>query len=69
MRNAASSDDLVPISLLRRVLDEVLGDRRFADRRAISTVELAEHIQAQLAAGERDIERLKAAAFRRLAGS
>ena len=69
MRNSASSNDPVPISLLRRVLDEVLGDRRFADRRPISTVELAEHIQAQIAAGERDIERLKAAAFRRLTGS
>ncbi|MBV9559608.1 MAG: hypothetical protein JOY90_03980 [Bradyrhizobium sp.] len=68
MRDAVSNDP-VPVSLLRRVLDEVLADERFADRRRISTVVLAEYIQTQIATGERDIDRLKAAAFRRLTGA
>jgi hypothetical protein len=54
------------VSLLRRVLDDVLSDRRFLIQRSISAIELAEHILAMAASGERDIARLTDAAFRKL---
>ena len=36
--------------------------------RSISALEIAEHILAQAARGERDVERLKASAFQMIAG-
>jgi hypothetical protein len=56
----------VTIAILRCALDDVLTDPRFLHRRSTSTLEIAEHLLAQAAAGERDLNRLKASAFNRL---
>jgi hypothetical protein len=58
--------DLSTIATLRRALDEVLLDGRFHRRKSVSALEVAEHLLAQAAAGERDIEKLKSSAFARL---
>jgi hypothetical protein len=58
--------DPATIAILRRALDEVLLDDRFHRRTAASALEVAEHILAQAAAGERDLERLKSSAFKKL---
>jgi hypothetical protein len=55
------------IATLRRALDEVLLDQRFLRCRAVSALEIAEHLLAKAATGERDLERLKHSAFHRLA--
>jgi hypothetical protein len=62
------SYDLSTIVTLRRALDEVLLDGRFHRRKSVSALEVAEHLLAQAAAGERDIERLKSSAFEKLLG-
>jgi len=54
------------IETLRRALDEVIRDNRFRRRKQASILEVAEHILAQAAIGERDLERLKASAFQKL---
>ena len=54
------------IAVLRRALDEVLADARFHRRTGASALEIAEHILAAAAAGERDLGRLKASAFETL---
>ena len=45
------------IATLRRALDEVLLDGRVHGRKSTSALEIAEHLLAQAAAGERDLER------------
>jgi hypothetical protein len=60
------SYDPSTIAVLRRALDEVLADARFHGRTGASALEIAEHILAAAAAGERDLERLKASAFETL---
>ena len=65
MQSSASSNDVL-VGLLRRALDEVLADNRYRERKSGSAIEVAEHILACAAAGERDIERLKASAFSKL---
>jgi hypothetical protein len=62
---AGMSYDPSTISVLRRALDEVLLDGRFL-RKSVSALEIAEHLLAQAKAGERDLERLKSSAFRKL---
>ena len=57
------------IAILRRALDEVLLDRRFYSRPSASALEIAEHLLAQAAAGERDLEKLKSSAFSKLTGT
>ena len=54
------------IATLRRALDEVIKDNRFRQRKSASALEIAEHLLAQAAVGERDLERLKASAFQKL---
>ena len=54
------------IATLRRALDEVVRDNRFRRRKQASVLEVAEHLLAQAAIGERDLERLKASAFQKL---
>jgi len=54
------------IATLRRALDEVIKDNRFRQRKSASVLEVAEHLLAQAAIGERDLERLKASAFQKL---
>jgi hypothetical protein len=62
------SYDPTTIAVLRRALDEVLLDARFYRSPSASALEIAEHLLAQAAAGERDLERLKSSAFRKLGG-
>ena len=57
------------IAILRRALDEVINDRRFLQRKSASALEVAEHLLALAAAGERDLERLKSSAFEKLTGN
>lgn len=54
------------IATLRRALDEVIKDSRFRQRKSASVLEVAEHLLAQAAIGERDLEKLKASAFQKL---
>ena len=63
------SYDPSTISTLRRALDEVVNDIRFQRRKSLSALEIAEHLLAQAAAGERDLERLKSSAFQYLTGN
>jgi hypothetical protein len=58
--------DAPTIAVLRRALDDVFTDRRFIHRRSTSALEIAEHLLAQAAAGERDLDRLKASALAKL---
>jgi hypothetical protein len=60
--------DLSTIATLRRALDEVFLDERFHHCRAASALEIAEHLLAEAASGERDLERLKSSAFEKVAG-
>jgi hypothetical protein len=62
------SYDSSTISILRRALDEVLLDARFQRRKSASALEIAEHLLARAAEGERDLERLKSSAFKKLLG-
>jgi hypothetical protein len=62
------SHDLCTITTLRRALEEVLLDPRFHQRKSSSALEIAEHLLAQAAAGERDLERLKSSALAKLEG-
>ena len=57
------------IAILRRALDEVLLVRRFYSRPSASALGIAEHLLAQAAAGERDLEKLKFSAFSKLTGN
>lgn len=61
--------DTSTLAVLRRVLDEIITDKRFESQTSVSALELAEHLLARAAAGERDIERLKASAFSKLTSS
>jgi len=58
--------DPATIAILRRALDDIFTDPRFFDRRSTSALEIAEHLLAQAAIGERDLDRLKASAFNKL---
>jgi hypothetical protein len=58
--------DTATIAILRRAFDDVFSDPRYFDRRSTSALEIAEHLLAQAAIGERDLDRLKASAFNKL---
>lgn len=58
--------DAQTIAVLRRALDDVFADRRFIRQRSTSALEIAEHLLAQAAAGERDLDRLRASALAKL---
>jgi hypothetical protein len=58
--------DAQTIAVLRRALEDVFADRRFIRQRSTSALEIAEHLLAQAAAGERDLDRLRASALARL---
>ena len=63
------SYDPSTLAILRRALDEVLLEAHFYDRKSVSTLEIAEHLLAQAAAGERDLEVLKSSALAKLLGN
>jgi hypothetical protein len=58
--------DTATIAILKRAFDDVFSDPRYFDRRSTSALEIAEHLLAQAAIGERDLDRLKASAFNKL---
>jgi hypothetical protein len=58
--------DSSTIAVLRRALDEVTSDQRVVRRKLASPLEIAEHILAEAARGERDLKRLKAYTFAKL---
>jgi hypothetical protein len=66
---AVMSYDLSTVTTLRRALDEILLDPRFQRRKSASALEIAEHLLAQAAAGERNLEKLKSSAFAKLSGN
>ena len=58
--------DATTVAILRQALNEVVTDRRFLVRKSGTPLEVAEHILQQAASGERDLHRLKTAAFEKL---
>jgi hypothetical protein len=54
------------IEILRLVLDEVFTDRRFFVRTSMSACQLADCILSMVLQGERDLDRLKASAFKQM---
>ena len=64
---ASQQYDAEMIEILRRASDDVFTDPRFLDRRPTSALQIAEHLLAQTATGERDLDRLKASALDKLA--
>ena len=58
--------DASTVAVMRQALNEVVTDRRFLARKSVTPLEVAEHILQQAAAGVRDLQRLKSAAFERL---
>ena len=67
MINARPAYDTTTLAVLRCTLDDVLSDRLFMQSRSISALEIAEHILAQAARGETNVEQLKASAFQMIA--
>jgi hypothetical protein len=65
--NTPAQYDAETIATLRQALDEIVSDRRFAETRFASALEVAEFILQQAAIGERDLDRLKRLAFEKLA--
>lgn len=59
--------DAATLATLRRALDQVLTHPLFLNTASVSALEMAEHILALAAAGERDIERLRTSALSSLA--
>ncbi|MCX7308776.1 MAG: hypothetical protein NTZ72_12885 [Afipia sp.] len=57
------SYDSPTLAKLRHVLDDVLTDQRFLDCESVSALEVAEHILARAATGERNWEELKNSAL------
>ncbi len=58
--------DASTVAVMRKALNEVVTDRRFLVRKSVTQLEVAEHILQQAASGERDLNRLKSAAFKKL---
>jgi hypothetical protein len=58
--------DASTVAVMRQALNEVVTDPRFLVRESVTTLEVAEHILQQAASGERDLDRLKCAAFEKL---
>jgi hypothetical protein len=61
--------DVSTIATLRQALDEIVADRRFAEHKFATALQVAEYLLSEAAAGERDLARLKDRAFDRLAKS
>ena len=61
--------DASTVAVMRQALNEVVMDRRFLARKSVTTLEVAEHILQQAAAGERDLSRFKISAFQKLSAA
>jgi len=55
--------DTATLALLRQTLDDVLADPRFLRSPSVSALEIAEHILAHAARGERDVQRIRHSAL------
>jgi hypothetical protein len=64
----AHSDDPSVIKILRLALDEVFSDRRFFARKSMSACQVADYILTLVSQGERDLDLIKASAFKKLSG-
>jgi len=58
--------DASTVAVMRQALNEIVMDRRFVVRKAVTPLEVAEHILQQAASGERDLNRFKSSAFAKL---
>ena len=61
--------DAPTVAVLRQALNEVVTDHRFLMRKSVAPLEVAKHILQQAASGERDLNRLKSAAFAKLSAA
>jgi hypothetical protein len=66
MNTSNARYDADTLAALRSTLDEVLLDRTFLRASAVSALEVAEHLLAQAALGQRDRPALKASALQML---
>jgi hypothetical protein len=62
------ANDNSAIATLRLTLDELFTDRRFFVRQSMSAGEVAGYILSLLQQGERDLDQLKASAFKKFSG-
>jgi hypothetical protein len=63
-----STNDNSAIAALRITLDELFIDPRFFVRQSMSAGEVAGYILTLLQQGERDLDQLKASAFKKISG-
>ena len=61
--------DASTVAVMRQALNEIVTDLRFLARKSVTPLEVAEHILQQAASGERDLDRLKSAAFEKLSAA
>ena len=59
--------DASTVAVMRQALNEVVTDHRFLTRKTVTPLDVAEHILEKAASGERDLNRLKSSAFKKLA--
>jgi len=63
------SSDNSAIAILRLTLDEVFTDHRFFVRESMFVCQVADYILTLVQQGERDLDVLKASAFRKFSGA
>jgi hypothetical protein len=66
MNNLKQKFDYSTVAVMRQALNEVIADHLFLVRKAVTPLEVAEHILQQAAAGVRDLNGLKSSAFDKL---
>jgi len=66
-RYVSPSSDPAAIAILRLALDEMFTDHRFFVRQSMSACQVADHILTLVQQGERDLDHLKASAFKKFA--
>jgi hypothetical protein len=57
------------MAVLRLTLDELFTDRRFFVRQSMSAGQVAGYILTLVQQGERDVDQLKASAFKKFSGT
>jgi hypothetical protein len=66
MNDLKQKFDTSTVAVMRQALNEVVNDHRFLMRKAVTPLDVAEHILQQAALGVRDLNRLKSSAFEKL---
>jgi hypothetical protein len=69
MRMVSPSNDTSVIAILRLTLDAVFTDHRFFVRQSMSACQVAGYILTLVRQGERDLDLLKASAFKKFSGA